>query len=222
MLFDPVLAGYSRGEILMQPGDVTLLDCLRKAVSLSVAELQQLMGVTATAVRQRLTRLMDLELIERTSFPAGRGRPSFRYRLTEKGRRETGSNFADLALALWAEIRAIKDPEVRRGLMQRLSTRLASLYADRVQGDDLRQRMESVVALLGSRNVPFQVEMRDQLPVLTALGCPYTELADKDSSICALERMLFTELLGEKLNLSTCRLDGSHCCTFEVATRQTT
>jgi hypothetical protein len=43
-----------------------------------------------------------------------------RFRLTEKGRRRAGANFADLAIALWQEIREIKDPEVRA---QRLAQR---------------------------------------------------------------------------------------------------
>ena len=205
----------------MQPGDVTLLDCLRKADALTVSELGGLMGVTATAVRQRLSRLLDLELIERSAAPAGRGRPSYKYRLTEQGRRQTGSNFADLALALWDEVKSIADPEVRRGLLQRLSARLASFYASEVEAGDVQARMQAVAALLSSRKIPFEVEVHDELPVLTALGCPYTELAEKDRSICAMERMLFTELVGEKLNLSSCRLDGSSCCTFELAKDQT-
>ena len=202
---------------MQSPGDVTILDCLRKADGLSVPQLVDLLGVTATAVRQRLNRLMDQGMIDRVQVTRGRGRPSHRYHLTEAGRQETGRNFADLATALWAEIRSIKDPEVRRGLLQRLSSRLASFYAGEVQGADLEERMRAVADLLSSRQIPFEVDVRNELPVLTALGCPYTELAEKDRSICAMERMLFTELIGEKLNLSSCRLDGSHCCTFEIA-----
>ena len=208
----------------MQPGDVTLLDCLRKSGQLTVSELGRCLGVTATAVRQRLTRLIELGLIQRNSTPAGRGRPSFRYTLTERGRRKTGTNFADLAIALWDEIRSIEDPEVRRGLLQRLSSRLAEVYANEIEacggGSELEPRMRAVAELLGTREVPFEVKRKGQLPVLTALSCPYTELAEKDRSICAMERMLFTELVGQKLSLSSCRLDGEACCTFELADKQ--
>lgn len=202
----------------MQPGDIAILDSLRKAQALSVAELAELMKVTATAIRQRLSRLTALGLIERSPRREGRGRPTFEYQLTELGRRKTGSNFVDLALALWEEVRAIEDPEVRRGLLQRLSSRMAKVYADHVDGENLFERMREVASLLGSRDVPFDVQVRNELPVLTALGCPYTELAERDRSICAMERMLFTELVGTRLNLSSCRLDGGTCCTFEVAT----
>jgi predicted ArsR family transcriptional regulator len=55
--------------------------------------------------------------------------------------------------------------------------------------------------------------------VLTALACPYPELADQDRSVCAMERMLFAEVLGESVRLSKCRLDGDTCCSFEVGRR---
>jgi len=175
------------------------------------------LDVTANAVRIRLNRLMESELIERQKTGEGRGRPSHTYRLTEAGRRDTGSNFADLAVALWEEVRAIPDDSVRRGLLQRLTKRLAGWYAEDIQGESAADRMRSVVQLLGGKDVPFSVQQNeDDLPVLTALGCPYNELAEQDRSICSLEKMLFSELIGQGLKLSQCRLDGETCCTFEL------
>ena len=175
------------------------------------------MQVTATAVRQRLARLMAGGLIQREAAKAARGRPSHRYSLTEKGVRNTGSNFADLAIALWKEVRQIKDPEVRSGLIQRLAQTMAAMYGGKVQGATTDERMDAVSRLLGERNVPFAVDRSGQLPVLTALACPYPELAEQDRGICSVEKILFSELLGEKVRLTECRLDGaSTCCRFET------
>lgn len=202
------------------PSDIAILDLLRKQDSLSIIQLAELMQVTATAVRQRLTRLMAQGYIDRAATRAGRGRPSHRYVLTEKGRRKTGANFADLAMALWQEIRAIKDPEVRTGLLQRVARRLASVYADRITGDTIEERMQALAHVFNDYRVPFEVEpalTENRLPVLTALACPYPVLAEQDRSVCAMERMLFSEALGENVRLSKCRLDGDACCTFEVS-----
>jgi DeoR family suf operon transcriptional repressor len=196
--------------------DVMILDLLRKHGPMSVAHLARVTGVTATAVRQRLNRLMGELMIERVLQRAGRGRPSHRYSLTEKGRRQTGSNFADLAIALWNEIREIKDADIRRGLLQRLAKRMAGVYAGRVQGATVHERMNALRQVFDERDVAFTVGTDGQLPVLTALECPYPDLAEKDRSVCAMERMLFSELLGENLRLSECRLDGDSCCTFET------
>ena len=84
--------------------DSDLLDLLRIAGPLSVTQLADAMEVTATAIRQRLTRLTYKTLIQREAVRAGRGRPKHRYWLTEKGMLSTGSNFTDLAIALWSEV----------------------------------------------------------------------------------------------------------------------
>ena len=65
--------------------DADLLDLIRIAGPLSVSELADAMEVTATAVRQRLTRLMAQSMISREAIRAGRGRPKHRYSLTDKG-----------------------------------------------------------------------------------------------------------------------------------------
>lgn len=198
--------------------DVATLDLLRKGDALKIQQLSNSLGVTATAVRQRLNRLMAQGYIERTlertSSPSGRGRPSHCYRLTAKGRRKTGANFADLAVALWQEVRSIQDLEVRRGLLQRISRRLVSMYADQIEGETIEQRMQSLKKLLSGRNIPVAVESSGGLPVLTVLACPYPDLAEQDRTICSMERIMFAELLGENLTLNQCRLDEGSCCTF--------
>jgi DeoR family suf operon transcriptional repressor len=197
-----------------ESSDIGILDLLRKAGPLGVAEMARATLVTPTAVRQRLVRLRAQGLIDREIARAPRGRPSHRYALTEKGRRQTGANFVDLALALWKEIRAIEDPEVRRGLLTRIAKTMASMYAGQVSGSTTADRMRSVSQVFAERDVPFEVDESGTLPVLTALACPYPELAEQDRGICALEKMMFAELVGDGLRLTECRLDGDSCCKF--------
>jgi predicted ArsR family transcriptional regulator len=97
------------------PSDAPLLEMLRVEGRAGISELEAGLGVTATAVRQRLERLMRSALVERSTVSRGRGRPSHVYSLTDKGRRVGGDNFQDLALVLWREVRTVSDPAVRRG-----------------------------------------------------------------------------------------------------------
>ena len=196
--------------------DKTILDLLRERGSLGVTDLIPALGVTSTAVRQRLSRLMANGLVERETIRAIRGRPHHRYKLTEKGRRQTGSNFGDLAMALWKEIREIKDPEVRSGLLQRVAKSLGTLYAPQVSGTTTAERMQAVSRIFGDRDVPVAVEGAAELPVLTVKCCPYPELAEQDRTICAVEKMLFSDLIGESVKLTDYRLAGASCCRFET------
>jgi DeoR family suf operon transcriptional repressor len=200
---------------MSESSDVAILDLLRKKDAMTIAELAIATRVTSTAVRQRLSRLMAQGLIERELIrDTGRGRPSHKYLLTDKGKRKTGANFVDLAIALWHEVRAIEDPDVRRGLLQRLAHRMADMYGTQIQGQTLIERMESAAKLFGERDVPFEVDCSGELPVLTAVACPYPELAEQDRSVCAMERMMFSEVFGSDVRLDACRLDGDDCCTF--------
>ncbi len=214
------VAGLPQPELSMaihtETSDEGLVALLRERGPLGIADLTAAMHVTATAVRQRLTRLMNQGLVHRNTTKPARGRPSHSYSLTDKGRRQTASNFADLTIALWQEVRSIKDAQIRRGLLQRLSKKLAGLYDNSIQGNSTAERMQSVSALMADRNLPFAVEKSGSLPVLTAHQCPYPELAEQDRGICSVEKMLFSELLKQDVKLSDCRLDGATCCRFET------
>ena len=84
-----------------ETSDSAILDLLRQTRAMSVTRLAEETGVTATAVRQRLSRLMGQGLISRRLEHSGRGRPSHRYSLTKKGSREAGTNYGDLAIMLY-------------------------------------------------------------------------------------------------------------------------
>ena len=196
--------------------DVDLLDLIRIAGPLSVSELADAMEVTATAVRQRLTRLMTQSMISREPVRAGRGRPKHRYSLTDKGMRQTGSNFTDLAIALWSEISAAGDDKGGRDLLRRISRALAAGYASQIQGETPAERLQSLAELLNQRRIPVTVGTDGERSTLTAHACPYPNLAEKDKSVCQMEKMMFSELIGSEVELTQCRLDGATECRFET------
>ncbi|MGE0537778.1 MAG: helix-turn-helix transcriptional regulator [Pirellulales bacterium] len=202
---------------MKETSDARLVELLRLSGPQSVTQIASATEVTATAVRQRLVRLMRKGLVERVSVRDRRGRPRHEYSLTAQARRQVGDNFADLALVLWGEIRSVKDPETRRGLLERIADSLAAQYSERIQGETVADRLRDVQAVLSERRVPAAVEESDAAGAsLTVLDCPYPALAEQDRGICAVERMLFSRLVGQGVRLSQCRLDGHACCQFET------
>ena len=197
--------------------DAGLLDLLRITGPLSVSEMSDAMEVTATAVRQRLVRLLAQSAIQREATRHGRGRPRHRYWLTEKGLRLTGSNFTDLAVTLWQEIRQSNDPELRRETLRRIARALALGYADQIRGETPAERMDSLAKLLTERQIPVSVENQGENSVLTEHACPYPKLAEQDSGICHVERMMFSELLGQNIEMTQCRLEGGSECRFQAS-----
>jgi hypothetical protein len=137
----------------------------------------------------------------------------------ENGRRTGGDNFRDLSLVLWRELRGIRDPEVRRGLLARVGSAMAGAYRDRMTGETPAQRLENVAEIFRERRLSCSVEPEATggLPVLTTYSCPYPELAEQDRGICAAERIMLEELVGTDVQLSECRLDGASCCRFTAS-----
>lgn len=196
--------------------DAAVVELLRGDVALGIGDLADKLGVTATAVRQRLDRLMRAGLVERRAEARPRGRPAHVYSLTAAGRRLGGDNFRDLAVVLWREIRSIHDPAVRQGLLGRIASSLADVYRDRVSGSTPAERLSSIAAILGEQEISCAVE-DGPLAILTSYSCPYPELAEQDRAICAAERLMLQELVGAAVHLSECRLDGARVCRFTAA-----
>ena len=121
-------------------------------------------------------------------------------------------------MVLWEELRDVKDDDVRRGLLQRIADHMTRMYRDSLNGSTPQERMESLRVLFAERRVPVEVVQgrRRHCPVLRVVDCPYPELAAKDRSICAMEKMMFQEMVDQPLNLAQCRLDGHACCQFET------
>jgi predicted ArsR family transcriptional regulator len=189
-----------------------------------VGELTELLGVTATAIRQRIERLLELGLIDREKVVAGRGRPTFRYRLTVTGHRDAGANPADLADAMWREIVALEDETIRNKLVSAVATRLGRQFALQVEADQtensFEERMQKLSEAMSARQMVAEVTTAGELPVLDIGMCPFPTLTDvsDDRAMCRLEEQMISEALGQPVHLSSCRLDGDDCCQFSAVT----
>src|SRR5205814_5687049 len=102
--------------------DRPLLDLIRRRGPLPVAEMARELKVTATAIRNRLSRLVESGLVERTAEHGGRGRPRHLYQAGVEAHKRLGQNYADLAVVLWDEMmRTIVDRKLRRLLCGRIT-----------------------------------------------------------------------------------------------------
>ena len=201
-------------KMFVEEDDEQFLQQLHQAGGGTVQELCDSAGVTATAIRQRLTRLQGLGLVERQTIHAGRGRPHHAYRLTDAGRQRLGDNYAELALLLWDELHLIEEPTVRERVTNRIREALVKRYGATVHGVSLAERLGELRSTLTSHGFRVEVDSSGALPVLRETNCPYHELAQRDSGICELEQQVFEQVLGTPLKLASCCRDGHVCCEF--------
>jgi predicted ArsR family transcriptional regulator len=204
---------------MSEASDRELLDLIRRHGPLTVNEMAGRLGVTATAVRNRLTRLVGSGMVERRAEHGGRGRPRHTYLASVEAHKRLGQNYADLAVVLWDEMmRTVEDRKLRRVLFGRITDRLAELYRAQVTGDAWEGRLVQLGTILHGRGIEAEVTRVEGsvTPVLKQHSCPYYELAEVDRTVCAMERKMFEKVLGRGLRLSQCRLDGHRSCDFEA------
>jgi predicted ArsR family transcriptional regulator len=204
---------------MTESSDRSLLDLIRRHGPLTVAEIGDRLGVTPTAVRNRLTRLVESGMVERRAEQGGRGRPKHTYQASVAAQKMLGQNYADLAVILWDEMmRTVEDRKLRRILFGRITERLAEVYRAQVTGVEWERRLVQLGSILHDRGIETEVTGGDGgvLPVLKQHSCPYYELAQVDRAVCAMERKMFEKVLGRGLRLSQCRLDGHRSCDFEA------
>ncbi len=198
--------------------DQSLLDLIRHQGSASIADLCDSLQVTATAVRQRLSRLVAADFLRSVKVKQERGRPLHVYQLTPLGLQTMGENLSDLAEALWAEVTAIPDFAVRQSVMEGVLQRLVNKYRSQILGTTVTERLTSIASLFHERGIPFVVEVEDSQASLRIVGCPYPRLNEHGDEICRFEQRLVGELLDLPVALKHCRCDssGGKCCTFSA------
>ena len=197
--------------------DRAVVDLLRTHGSMTVGQLVESLGVTATAIRQRLTRLMGSGMIQRSQAPDGRGRPRHRYALTERGRNAIGSNLNDLAKVLWEEVQQIEDDETKRKLIAGVVRRLAAKYEGAASSNTTDQKLEAFTRVFAEKQIPIEyTQSSSGLPIITVSGCPYPDLAQDNREICDMEKQLMAKLVGGPVSLCRCQQDGDDCCSFQA------
>jgi len=243
----PQATNFPENVDTVRSSDAELIQIMRDGDLQTIDELKAALGVTATAVRQRIERLLESGLVQREKVVAGRGRPVFKYVLTIDGHRHGGADAAEFAEAMWREIMMLRDSPIRRRLISAVAKRLGMMYATRLsehasrlsgslgaagpasvgQWPDqpsLEQRMRSLSSVLTRQQISAGVHVArfedSSLPVLDIGACPYPTLRDhpSDRSLCKMEEEMLSIALGTPVHLTSCQLDGGHCCQFSPST----
>ena len=160
---------------MTESSDRELLDLIRRRGPLTVVEMGASLGVTGTAIRNRLARLLGSGLVERRTEHGGRGRPKHAYQASVEAQKRLGQNYADLAFVLWEEMMStVEDRKLRRLLFTRITDRLADVYRGQVSGQEWEGRLVQLCHLLHDRGVEAEVT-RDggsAFPILRQHSCP--------------------------------------------------
>jgi len=197
--------------------DREILEYLHQSEGLDVQSLCDRLGVTRTAVRQRISRLEAAGLIVSELQGQSRGRPRNVYRVTAEGLHALGENYRQLAVVLWEAITGFEDEAVRMRLLGRVRDVLAERFRRQLGNcENLDDRLDLLASEMKSSGFNVESDHQGGLRILRETSCPFPMLAEVDDAICQVERQVLEQVLGAPVEVrSRCR-DGHGCCEFQV------
>ena len=199
-----------------------ILEFLKRRGPSSAGEIAEHLGTTPVAARQHLASLEQAGLVGSEDRgparrPAGRGRPSLAWSLTDEARPLFPDQHAELAVGL---IEAIRTSMGEDGLMRIVEVRArdqVSLYRTIVPapGVSLKKRVEAL-----ARQRTAEGYMAEVVPVrpgeymLVERHCPICDAAKACTGLCAAELRVFEETLGDDVAIERTKhllADDDHC-----------
>lgn len=196
---------------------------LKRHGEMTVVELCDALGVTGMAVRRHLSGLQQQRLVESRIVRHGRGRPTYKYRLTEKANAEL---FPQGALSFSQDIlEAVFDHDGDEGVMNLLTLRqdhLVRKIKSRLEGKDLGQQVEEVCKFFSENGFMTEFEtLPDGNFVVFQRHCAVHDLANQYRQLCVLEPRLIESLLGVKVTRQKYMLQDDPVCGYLVLSAET-
>jgi predicted ArsR family transcriptional regulator len=183
---------------------------------MTVRELVGALGVTTTAVRLQVDRLVGDGILTVEKRGGRRGRPSDVFRLSDRARGLVSHQYDKLIDYMLAELTDRDGPDKVRDLLSRVAARMADGYAKRLSGDTVKDKLSMLVGVLHEQDIPAEVSEEGDRLILRQCGCPYFKLARTNRAICGVHIRVLNRLAGEQVRRVRCLAHGDTRCEFEV------
>ncbi len=191
-----------------------VLQHIRRHGKVTIKELEHVLGVSTTAVREHLYHLQSQGLLDTTSVRYGPGRPRLVYTLTDKAQKLFPNHYDLLINLLLQEIASEEGMGRVEHLLERVSTRLANEYADRVRGEDIQSRLGDLRTMLEDTGIPAEVPPTGDS--INIYACPFHDVAQEHAEVCTMERQMIEQVLGQEVVQAHSIRDGHHTCCFNL------
>jgi predicted ArsR family transcriptional regulator len=190
---------------------------LKRQGEMTVAELCEVLGITSMAVRRHLSTLQKDGLVESRLEKQSRGRPTYKYRLTQKSETLFPSGFQNLAIDL---LDIVFEESGHKGVMEllaRRNDRLSERLLSRVEKLPLPERVKEVSKIFSENGYMTEFKaLADGNFVIFQQHCAVHDLANQYRQLCVLEPRLMEKLLGVKVTREKYMLKNDPICAYLV------
>ena len=201
------------------PTRETTLTLLLRQGELSASHLARELGISVQAMRRHLRSLEEDGLVESSSRSAGPGRPSNRWRLTNRGHQHFPDGSENFALGLLHSMAATLPPEAMRSLLSQQTLDKAGHYRHTLGSAPLEERVARLAELRRQEGyvTELQADPEGQGWCLSEYHCSVQRIAEEYPVVCDQElelmRQTFPDCQVERVHW---RLKGGHSCGFRI------
>jgi predicted ArsR family transcriptional regulator len=191
-----------------------ILAHLQRHGEATVKDLEELLQISTTAVREHLTHLQAKDMLATRLVRRGPGRPHMAYFLTPKAQSLFPKQYDTLITLLLREIAGQQGPERLQVILEAVAARMAEEYGAQDSGAELSVRLAALQGALESRGIPAEVSPADG--GVEVFSCPYLDVAQEHASVCTMEQRMIEQLLGQQVTLDGTIREGRRSCHFTV------
>lgn len=208
-----------------QPGALKAMPAARSAIldrikargDATLQELADELGHTREAVRQQVSILLDQGWLVRESLPSeGRGRPEYRYTLSEAGDHLFPKHYDRMSLALVDTMAEELGEQGLERLLAALTDRQVEEWRDRLAGQPLAERLKRLKGIYYEDDPWTDVNQDERGWVLVERNCPFLNLAQRRPKLCSVTVSTLSRLLGVEVKREARFQDGDRRCVFRV------
>jgi predicted ArsR family transcriptional regulator len=194
-----------------------LLLHLKRGGEMTVGELVGLLNITSMAVRRHLTALQQDGLVESRVEKQSRGRPTFKFRLTEKSESLFPSGVQGLAIDLLDIVFEQSGSKGVMDLLERRNAKMAERLRSRVENLPIAERVIEVAKIFSENGYMTESKpLEDGNFIIFQRHCAVHDLANQYRQICALEPKLMEDLLGLKVTREKYMMKDDPVCAYLV------
>jgi predicted ArsR family transcriptional regulator len=202
------------GERFLATTRGRILALLRRS-SRTVNELAEALGLTDNAVRAHLATLERDGLVQQTGSRPGFRKPNLTYDVTPAAGRFFPKPYGPLLQQLLVVLsERLAPPELAEALRE-VGRRVAALYRDDVQGEDLRERVIQAAGVLTELGGLAEVEEGEGKLLIRGFDCPLAAAVEGHPGVCCLAEAMLSELVGAPV-AERCLRETPPRCVFEV------
>lgn len=211
--FPPHIASREAKE----PKRQALLSILKLRGELTISELCQALEVTQTAVRRCIFSLQAEGMIASSIFHKGRGRPAYKYRLTEQAASFFPSGYQSLAEEFLDTIFENGGHKEVMDFLKANNDRVSALLTPSFADKNFAQKVDILSRYFVERGYMTDfLALSDGNFFLFHQNCAVYKIASRYRQICILEPRLIARLLGVKISRQQYILKNQPVCGYLI------